>query len=68
MQWWNIEKSKIPSLVGLFLIANISLINSLVNPAHSGISKPLSQFPKNHYSIIPVFQHSNWGEAPKFSI
>ena len=19
-----------------------------------------------YYSIIPVFQHSNWGEAPKF--
>ncbi len=19
-----------------------------------------------HYSSIPVFQHSNWGEAPKF--
>ncbi len=22
--------------------------------------------PRSHYSIIPVFQHSNWGEAPKF--
>ena len=20
----------------------------------------------SHYSIIPLFQHSNWGEAPKF--
>ena len=23
-------------------------------------------FPQTHYSIIPLFQHSNWGEAPKF--
>jgi hypothetical protein len=58
MEWWNIGM--------LFLKGNISLINSLVNPAHRGINKPLSQFPKNHYSNIPVFQHSNWGEAPKF--
>jgi hypothetical protein len=68
MEWWNIGKSKIPSLEGLFLKGNISLINSFVNPAHIGINKPLFQFPKNHYSIIPVFQHSNWGEAPKFPL
>jgi hypothetical protein len=51
MEWWNIGKSKIPSLAGLFLKGNISLINSLVNPAHSGTNKPLSQFPKDHYSL-----------------
>ena len=27
---------------------------------------PPLQFPITHYSIIPSFQHSNWGEAPKF--
>jgi hypothetical protein len=61
MEWWNIGKSKIPSLAGLFLKGNISLINSLVNPAHSGTNKPLF-----HHSIIPTVQQSNWGVAPKF--
>jgi hypothetical protein len=50
MEWWNIGM--------LFLKGNISLINFLVNPAHNGTNKPLSQFPKNHYSIIPI------GEKP----
>ncbi len=27
---------------------------------------PPLQFPITHYSTIPSFQHSNWGEAPKF--
>jgi hypothetical protein len=55
MEWWNIGM--------LFLKGNISLINSLnINI----INKPLFQFPRTHYSIIPVFHHSNWGEAPKF--
>jgi hypothetical protein len=36
MEWWNIGKSKIPSLAGLFLKGNISLINFPVNPAQSG--------------------------------
>ena len=26
----------------------------------------ISQFPITHYSILPVFHHSNWGVAPKF--
>ena len=39
-----------PIVKGIF-----SLINSLVNPAHSGINKPLSQFPRTHYPTIPVF-------------
>ncbi len=26
-------------------------------------NKPLSHFSKTHYSNIPLFQHSNWGEA-----
>jgi len=28
---------------------------------------PPVQFPITHYSTIPSFQHSNWGEAPKFN-
>jgi hypothetical protein len=68
MEWWNIGKSKIPSLAGLFLKGNISLIDSLVNPAHSGINKPLFQFPRTHYfypvklpsiSLGPSFHYSN---------
>ncbi len=27
---------------------------------------PLNHHTKTHCSIIPVFQHSNWGEAPEF--
>jgi hypothetical protein len=27
---------------------------------------PFPHFPKTHCSIVPLFQHSNWGEAPKF--
>jgi hypothetical protein len=30
-------------------------------------NKPFRQSPKTHYSSVPSFQHSNWGEAPKFS-
>jgi methylmalonyl-CoA mutase C-terminal domain/subunit len=30
------------------------------------INNPLSHSFKTQYSNIPVFQHSNWGEAPKF--
>jgi|GEM_PF-5826688 len=55
VEYWNVV-----------LKGNISLKNSFVDPAHSGTNKSLFQFPKNHYSIIPVFQYSNWGEAPKF--
>jgi 2-oxoglutarate ferredoxin oxidoreductase subunit alpha len=47
----------------LFLKGNVSLINFLVNPAYSGTNKQLSQFPKTHYSIIPIFQ---LGLSPKF--
>jgi hypothetical protein len=25
-----------------------------------------TDFPRTHYSIIPLFQYSNWGVAPKF--
>jgi hypothetical protein len=28
---------------------------------------PPFHYPRNHDSNIPEFQHSNWGEAPKFS-
>ncbi len=29
-------------------------------------NNPLPHSPRTHYSSIPVFQHSNWGVAPKF--
>jgi len=32
------------------------------------VNNPLFHFPETHYSLIPVFQHSNWGEAPKFRV
>jgi hypothetical protein len=27
---------------------------------------PPDQYPKTHFSNIPAFQHSNWGEAPNW--
>jgi hypothetical protein len=61
-EYWKVED---PVFSGIVFKGNVSLKNSLVNPAYSGTNESLSQFPKNHYSIIPVFQYSNWGEAPK---
>ena len=28
---------------------------------------PFRHFPKTHCSIVPLFQHSKWDEAPKFN-
>jgi len=28
---------------------------------------PILQYPKTHFSNIPPFHHSNWGEAPNLS-
>jgi len=35
------------------------------NPAGVGTINPTLHYPRTHYSTIPFFQHSNWGEAPK---
>jgi hypothetical protein len=32
------------------------------NPFYLNLKKIL----QIHYSIVPLFHHSNWGEAPKF--
>ncbi len=29
---------------------------------------PTLQYPKSHFSNIPSFQHSNWGEAPNLDL
>jgi hypothetical protein len=61
MEWWNIGKSKIPSLAGLFLKGNISLINFLGNPAHSGTNSPCEISHREPYlagqTIIPISQN-----------
>jgi hypothetical protein len=28
---------------------------------------PILQYPKTHFSNIPAFHHSNWGEAPNLT-
>jgi len=56
VEWWNIGML---ILKGSFSFIDFSVKESFTN-------KPPSHFSKTHYSIIPLFQHSNWGEAPKF--
>jgi hypothetical protein len=29
---------------------------------------PILHYPRTHYSIIPAFHHSNWGEAPNLIV
>jgi len=36
--------------------------------AADNILSQLSRTRAGHYSSIPIFQHSNWGGAPKFYI
>jgi len=43
---------------------DISHFNFIVNPAGGGTINPTLHYPRTHYSTIPEFQHSNWGEAP----
>jgi hypothetical protein len=40
----------------------------IVNAAGGGTINSTLHYPRTHYSNIPAFQHSNWGEAPKFSL
>jgi len=45
---------------------DISHFNLIVHPAGCGTINPTLHYPRTHYPTIPAFQHSNWGEAPKF--
>jgi hypothetical protein len=68
MEEWNDRKSKIPSLAG-FIPKEISLLMNIFSFVVNMdfMNNPLFHFLRTHYSIIPVFQHSNWGEVPKFT-
>jgi hypothetical protein len=44
---------------------DINHFNFIINPAGGGTIIPTFHYPRTHYSTIPAFQHSNWGEAPK---
>ena len=55
MEYWNVDLKEEP------------LTTNMPAPM-SRVIFPMSYLPKAHYSIIPVFQHSNWGKAPKFII
>jgi len=46
---------------------DINHFNFIVNPTGGGTINPTLHHPRTHYSTIPEFQHSNWGEAPKFN-
>ena len=49
MECWNIGTL---SIEGSYTFINLPVKSHFAN-------KPLSHFPRTHYSIIPVFQHSN---------
>jgi len=53
MEYWNVDLKEEP------LTTNILA-------SMSRVIFPMSYLPKAHYSIIPLFHHSSWGEAPKF--
>jgi hypothetical protein len=38
---------------------DISHFNLIVNPVGGGTINPTLHYPKTHYSITPVFHHSN---------
>jgi hypothetical protein len=43
---------------------DINHLSFIVNPAGGGAINTILNYPRTHYSNIPEFQHSNWGEAP----
>jgi hypothetical protein len=52
--------------IGMLILAGtFKLTNSTVKISLASKTISQSHFPRAHYSIIPVFQYSNWGEAPK---
>jgi len=53
MEWWN---TGMLVLKRSLLFTDHGIKKDLTN-------KPLSQHSKPQYSILPVFHHSNWGEA-----
>ena len=67
MEKWNDGKSKIPSLAGLIFKIIYSFMYTFYYIFKRNISNiPFPHFPKTHCPIVPLFQHSNWGEAPMF--
>jgi hypothetical protein len=61
MEWWN---------DGILVFnKDINHFNFILNSADGGTINPTLHYPRTHYSTIPAFQHSNWGEAPNlFSV
>ena len=67
MEKWNDGKSKIPSLAGLISKVVYPFTHTFYYIFKRNISNiPFPHFPKTHCPIVPLFQHSNWGEAPMF--
>ena len=56
--------------IGMLIVRRKCFFFSIIefNIRKNSTIKPNSHFPRTHYSIIPVFQLSNWGEAPKFGL
>ena len=66
MEYWKVED---PVFSGI----GFKKISRFMNTFHllvkrSVVNIPLPHFSRTHYSIVPSFHHSNWGEAPKFQI
>jgi hypothetical protein len=44
------------------------IVHFRLYPQDNSAIYPILQYPKTHFSNIPAFHHSNWGDAPNLSI
>jgi len=58
LEYWNTGRLVSKRILSIFNF--IFNTNFTINPK--------LHYPRTHYSIIPLFQHSNWGEAPNSCI
>jgi len=66
MEYWKVED---PIFSGIGFKGSFSFINILNFSVNMNCTNnPLYHFPITQYSTLPLFQHSNWGVAPKFLV
>ncbi len=69
MEYWNsgtmVRRRRIQRILSILNFIVLPTADHLPNIAVSSPSRRLYEpEAKNHFSNIPAFQHSNWGEAP----
>jgi hypothetical protein len=67
MEWWPPARRVAPTARrerwNIGFEKDVNHFYFIVNPAGGGTINPTLHYPRTHYSTIPAFQHSNWGEA-----